>query len=354
MMIDIDHFKSINDTYGHQFGDQVLRELSDILKNNSREVDICGRYGGEEFMIVSNLQAENALKHATKIHKAVEKHTFARNDQAKHVTVSIGIAEYRGDVRHKQQLIERADTALYEAKEAGRNVIRVWKEQDVEEVSPLDRYGIRDLKKKFLGLSTQIRETYVDSTYALVKAVEAKDPHTVGHADNVAYYSVKIAEAMGMSAEDVEVIKYASLLHDVGKIGVSQDILVKKTSLTKAEYELLKRHPVIGVNILGDVGFLEKELPIILHHHERVDGSGYPHGFRGREIPVGSRILAAVDAFEAITAGRSYRGRRSEKEAIEELVQGKGTQFSPEIVDVFLEVLRKSPRREETLTFFDH
>jgi HD-GYP domain-containing protein (c-di-GMP phosphodiesterase class II) len=127
----------------------------------------------------------------------------------------------------------------------------------------------------------------------------------------------------------------------VGKIAVSQDILVKKEPLTHEEFELLKKHPVIGVNILKDIRFLEKEIPIILHHHERWDGRGYPHGLKGREIPLGARIMAVADAFDAMASGRGYKDKVSLGSVIAELKRGSGTQFAPEVVDVFVVLLEK-------------
>lgn len=340
MMIDIDHFKKLNDTYGHQFGDIVLRKVADLLTENSREVDICGRYGGEEFMILSNQTAERAMKHATKVHKSIDENVFEHEGQKVHVTVSIGISEYRNEVKTKQELIDRADDALYEAKEGGRNLIRTWKEKDQDEQVPLDRYSIQSLKTQFVNLSNDVRATYIDSTNALVKAVEAKDPYTQAHAANVADYAVRLSRFLGLPEPEVEIIKYAALLHDVGKIGVPQEILTKTTPLTDGEYELLKKHPVIGVTILKDVKFLEREVPLILHHHERYDGSGYPQGLKGREIPLGALILGVIDAFEAMTAGRTYRNSMTIEQAVKELQDGRGTQFAPDIAEAFVEMLK--------------
>jgi len=344
MMIDIDHFKKLNDTYGHQFGDEVLHGVSQIIKNNSREVDICGRYGGEEFMLITNQRIENSLKHASKIHEAIEKAEFPFQDSIVHVTVSIGLAEYKSDIKTKQELIDQADEAMYEAKEGGRNLVRIWKEKDDDDVVRLDKLGIASLKNKFISLSQDMRAVYMESTNALVKAVEAKDPFTQHHASNVAKYAVELAHVMKLPEVEIEVIRYAALLHDIGKIGVDQEILTKTDPLTDEEFTLLKKHPVIGVNILKDVKFLEKEIPIILHHHERIDGKGYPHGLKEREIPQGASILAVCDAFDAMTAGRTYRDKISVDAALVELEKGKGTQFAPTIVDTFISLHRNRNR----------
>lgn len=344
MMIDIDHFKLVNDTYGHQFGDVVLMQVAELIKANSREVDICGRYGGEEFMVLSNHPVEGALKHATKIHKAIEAYGFIFESRTIHVTVSIGISDVRTEVKTKQELIDRADIAMYEAKDGGRNLIRVWKEQEGDEQIRLDKVSINSLKGKFLALSSDMRAAYIDATNAMVKAVEAKDPHTRGHSQNVADYAVRLAEFLNLPPVEIEVIKYAAMLHDVGKIGVAQEILTKKGALSGAEFELLKKHPVIGVSILKDVRFLEKEIPLILHHHERHDGKGYPQGLIGREVPLGARILAVIDAFEAMTAGRTYRASVSVGDALVELQRGKGAQFDPELVDAFVQLVSQEPQ----------
>ncbi len=341
LLIDIDHFKRVNDTFGHQFGDHVLMEIGTILKVKSRDVDICGRYGGEEFMIIVSLGAEETLKFATKLNDYVDKYPFSFNGQSVHVTISIGVAEYCGDVKTRQELIERSDTAMYWAKRDGRNMIRLWKEMSPEDATDIDHFSVDGLKTEFMRLSNEVRATYMESTNALVRAIDAKDHYTQEHSNNVAGYAVAVAKELALSDREIEIIKYAGLLHDIGKIGIAQDILIKKELLTNEEFEILKKHPVIGANILRDVKFLEKEVPIILHHHERFDGKGYPYGLKGREIPLGARILGVVDAFDAMTTDRGYRKKLTQEAALEELQRSSGTQLEPEIVDIFVNLLAK-------------
>jgi diguanylate cyclase (GGDEF)-like protein/PAS domain S-box-containing protein/putative nucleotidyltransferase with HDIG domain len=338
MIIDIDLFKGVNDTYGHQFGDFVLRELGRLLKAKSREVDICGRYGGEEFMIITNLPGDEIMKYANKLHSAVENNLFSANGHNVHITVSIGIAEYHNEIKSKQELIERADRALYQAKKDGRNLIRLWKEVAPSDERTVDRSGIDEFKKQFISISNQMRSAYMEATDALIKAVDAKDPFAREHSHNVSRYAVEIAKWLNLPAHEIEVIKYAGLLHDIGKIGIKQEILTKKEQLTAKEFEVLKRHPVVGCTILKDVKFLEKELPIILHHHERYDGSGYPYGLKEREIPLGARIMAVADAYDAMTAGRTYKKRLDRESALKELRDKSGKQFAPDIVEAFMKV----------------
>ncbi len=341
MMIDIDHFKALNDTYGHPCGDFVLQELSSLFRSHSREVDICGRYGGEEFLILASIALEYSVQYAAKLHAAIDSHVFVFQDKSLHVTVSIGLADVRPGMKDHRELIDRADRALYQAKEDGRNLIRIWKEKPEGGDIPVDHFSVQELKEELARLSNRMWVTYMEYTNALVKAVDAKDPFTREHSQNVSATSVEIARAMGLSDVEVEVIKCAGLLHDVGKTAVSREILVKKEPLTSEEYEVLKKHPVIGVNILKDIRFLEKEIPIILYHHERFDGKGYPHGLKGREIPFGARIIAVADAFDAMTSGRGYKDKVSLEKAIGELVRGSGTQFAPDVVEVFVKILEK-------------
>jgi diguanylate cyclase (GGDEF)-like protein/putative nucleotidyltransferase with HDIG domain len=336
MLIDIDLFKAVNDTYGHQFGDFVLKELALLLKSSSREVDICGRYGGEEFMVITNLQAVDIMSYASRLHRAVENHVFSYGGSTVHITVSIGVAAYGSEVATKQELIERADQALYQAKKDGRNLIRLWKEVAPQDDRSEDRSGIEKIKNEFVNLSAQMRSAYMEATDALINAVDAKDPLAREHSHTVSRIGVEIATYLNLPFSEIDVIKYAGLLHDVGKIGIRQDILTKTEPLTQKEFDILKRHPIVGYNILRDVKFLEKELPIILHHHERYDGSGYPYGLKEREIPLGARILGVADAFDAMTAGRTYKKELSRDKALQELRDKSGTQFAPEIVDAFL------------------
>ena len=263
LMIDIDHFKSVNDSYGHQFGDYVLREIAKIIQSKSREVDICARYGGEEFMIITNVVLEYAMLFATKLHAAIERHEFSFDGKTARVTVSIGLADYRDDLKSRHELIEHADEALYQAKEDGRNLIRIWKERPGQTEIAIDHISVQELKTKFVSLSHQMRASYMEYTNALIKAVDAKDPFTREHSHNVMRYAVAIAQASGLPQQDVEIIKYASLLHDIGKIAVPQEILLKTDPLTDEEHRILKKNPVVGVTIVKDIKFFEKEIPII-------------------------------------------------------------------------------------------
>lgn len=190
-----------------------------------------------------------------------------------------------------------------------------------------------------IALFSSVQEAYLATVRALAAAVDAKDPYTRGHSDGVAAYALRIGQAMDFSAEQMVALEMAAYLHDIGKIGISEDILLKPGKLTDAEMSQMRHHPLIGANILKPVAFPWPIAPIVRHHHEHYDGSGYPAGLKSEEIPVLARVLTVADAFEAMVADRPYRRGRSQQEAILELRRCCGTQFDPRVVDAFIEVL---------------
>ncbi len=192
------------------------------------------------------------------------------------------------------------------------------------------------------------QRSYEAAVGALCQAVETKDLYTRGHSDRVSRGSVMIAREIGMRGERVEAIRYAGMLHDVGKLGVATRVLQKTGKLTEEEYAAIQLHPMRGLDIVREIGFLDEALAGIMHHHERIDGRGYPMGLAGDEIPEFARILAVADAFDSMTSTRSYRGARPVVEAIAELRKWSGTQFDPAFVDAFVAAIRREgwPRPE--------
>jgi len=185
------------------------------------------------------------------------------------------------------------------------------------------------------------QKAYEATVGALCQAVETKDFYTRGHSDRVSRGSVMIAREIGMHGERVEAIRYAGMLHDVGKLGVPTKVLQKTGKLTEEEYAAIQLHPMRGLDIVREIGFLDEALAGIMHHHERIDGRGYPMGLAGDEIPEFARVLAVADAFDSMTSTRSYRGARPVAEAIEELRKWSGTQFDPAFVDAFVAALKR-------------
>jgi len=185
------------------------------------------------------------------------------------------------------------------------------------------------------------QRAYEATVSALCQAVETKDFYTRGHSDRVSHGSVMIAREIGMHGERVEALRYAGMLHDVGKLGVPTKVLQKTGKLTEEEYAAIQLHPLRGLDIVREIGFLDEALAGIMHHHERIDGRGYPMGLAGDEIPEFARVLAVADAFDSMTSTRSYRGARPVHEAIAELRKWSGTQFDPAFVDAFVAAVKR-------------
>ncbi|KJR48445.1 HD-GYP domain [Desulfosporosinus sp. I2] len=184
-----------------------------------------------------------------------------------------------------------------------------------------------------------MRENYLSTVEALVQALEAKDTYTSGHSERVGKLAVAIAEGLEMSDDKIQSLKYAAVLHDVGKIGVSENILNKEGKLLDSEWEIIRSHPVMGQTIIKSIKFLFDIGQVVRHHHERIDGNGYPDGIKGIEIPLESRIIAVADTYDAITSDRSYRKGSTHDEAIAELKRVADTQLDPEIVEIFCKVV---------------
>ncbi len=189
-----------------------------------------------------------------------------------------------------------------------------------------------------LALYENIYENLFSTLYAFVETIEARDPYTKQHSTRVSSFAMSIVRAVGCSQEDLDKLQVSGYLHDIGKIGIPDKILLKSGRLSNDEYEIIKSHPVIASNILGHLGMWHDEQKIIKHHHERFDGNGYPDGIKGEEIPFLSRILSVADVYDAITSDRSYRKKMSDDDAITIIKENSGSQFDPNVVDVLLEL----------------
>jgi putative nucleotidyltransferase with HDIG domain len=209
---------------------------------------------------------------------------------------------------------------------------------DIEEKNQQLLSLIENLSKEHV----KTKEAFFQIITSLVNALEARDAYTQGHSERVSRYSLMLAEKLDWSPEQKERLKKAALLHDLGKIGIPDSILHKRGSLTPEEYNIIKQHEVIGVKILQPLKDLSDILPWILHHHERWDGAGYPHGLAGDAIPEGAQVLSLADVFDALTTGRDYKPAFSIKDSLEEIIRNKGTQFNPRLADLFLETIQKS------------
>ena len=357
MLVDIDYLKATNDAYGHKFGDIVLREFADLLRHTVRENDVVFRYSGSGFgVLLPVTTCREGLIASDRIQEKTRLHVFRHELISAKIHISIGLSAYPEDgIASKEELQRCADEALRKSKEAGGDRSMTFHDiykmsEDELKAAILEKADTEKLKDKFLKMTRRINETYIDSINALAGAVEAKDYYTIEHSNDVQKYAVKLAKAMGFSDSQIEVIKFASILHDIGKIGISEQILLKKGKLTKEEFDIVKTHPVIAVDILKSVRFLERELPSIRHHHEWWDGTGYPDGLKGDEIPLGARILAIADTYTALVSDRSYRKAYSKNDAVEILKQEKGAHLDPELTNVFIKILDEEDKGSDNFT----
>jgi len=222
---------------------------------------------------------------------------------------------------------------------------RSYDQSDIELVSILSSQAAIAIENA--RLFEDVQQAHFDSIKALAEALEVKDAYTRGHGDRLVKYAMAIAEKLGLSPQEREGVRYAAILHDIGKIGVREEVLNKPASLTPEEYEEMKTHPTKGAEIVKHIKSLKAVVSLVYHHQERYDGKGYPAGLAGDQIPIGARIVAVLDAFDAMTSDRVYRRAPGYRRAIEELKCHAGTQFDPKVVEAFLEIVQPEDEAEE-------
>jgi diguanylate cyclase (GGDEF)-like protein len=334
--VDIDHFKLVNDNYGHEAGDQVLRGVARILAGNLRSSDIIGRYGGEEFMLIlAETNVEEGTVLAEKLRTLVERETFAVDGNANlSVTISIGIVGGAGQQLRMGTLVRDADAAMYSAKSLGRNQTYIFAEPDDDARvprAPISAAG----RARAIEIGRLAREAATDYLTAVIAPLP---PYRGQPSAMIASIVVTMARSLQLPEPEVDRIRVAALLHDIGKVAVPTEILDKPTALTSADWRSVVEHPRIGQVILEQAAALKDSVPIILHHHERYAGHGYPFGLRAAEIPLGARIVAIADAYDAMTNDRPYKRAITHEAAISELRRHAGTQFDPDLVSLFCDL----------------
>ena len=318
--IDVDFFKAVNDSHGHQAGDRIIHQIGLLVRQVARAVDIVGRYGGEEFVVVMpGTPASNAALAAERLRAAVARHAFPIDAEvAIRLSISVGVAGLPEHAADREGLIDRADQALYGAKRSGRNQVQVFDPTSTRSASgPADFTAARNL----------------------AVMAEERDGFAVNHAVQVGLFATALAELIGLSSSEVERVKRAALLLDIGKVAVPESILLQAEPLSMRELDVLKRHPVVGATLVSQIPGLESLATIIRHHHERWDGGGYPDGLMEEEIPVGARIVAIADAFTSMTKARAFRPALTADDAINELRRCGGTQFDPMVVEPMISLI---------------
>jgi diguanylate cyclase (GGDEF)-like protein len=314
MFFDLNGLKQTNDSRGHQAGDERLKGLARAMSTAVREGDSAYRVSGDEFaLILAGSRAREGLEVAKRIQNLMSE------SEAGNVTA--GVAE-AGPGIDRDELIRKADVVLIEAKRAGRPVLVYSLEMDTS--------AAKRARQVELGTVAA----------ALAQAVDAKGSLNRRHSETVAELSVAIGTELGLGAQHVSDLRMAGLLHDVGKVGIPDAILTKPGSLSDNERAVMNTHSMLGQGIVEALG-LPQQAEWILHHHERVDGTGYPGGLSGEQIPLESRIVLVADAFEAITADRPYRKGRPDADALEELREHAGTQFDPRCVAALEQALAR-------------
>jgi len=321
LIADIDNFKFFNDTYGHPLGDEIIRRVAEVLCRKSRGSDFIARFGGDEFMLIlPEAYRADAKTVADHMRAALSSLPYIAPDGARiPLRMSFGASSYPEDGQDAAALIAVADANLYEAKRWGGDTVTVRPEPISGEAVDSRAFSTLD---------------------SLVSAVDNKDHYTRRHSAQVAEHTALMGGALGLSSEQQEALRVASLLHDVGKIGVPDRILRKPGTLSAKELDYMRQHPLIGSMMISQ--HLPESADVkdaVASHHERWDGTGYPARLRDRDIPLLARILAVADTYSAMTTDRPYRAAVAAGEAVAKLVEGSGTQFDPDLVRTFVACL---------------
>jgi len=346
VMMDIDYFKSINDVYGHPYGDVILNSLAQFMQTFIRGSDVVVRFGGEEFVLVMlDANKEGALQFARRLLEKINGHVFDEKGHKINLRVSMGIANFPEDdmTDTEDGLIDVADKALSCAKESGGNRICTAQEISLHGIKQEIIKGRKDsvevLKSKLSKMTQRINNSLIESVYAFSKTIDARDAYTGDHSKKLIMLATKLGKSLKLSPKEIEDLGHAAVLHDLGKIGIPDHILLKKKKLTESEFKEMQKHPQIGAEIIRPVHTLRGVVPIILYHHERYDGKGYCAGLKGNKIPMGSRILSVVDVYHALISDRPYRKAYSKKKALEIIQKDRGLHFDPHVVDAFMKII---------------
>jgi diguanylate cyclase (GGDEF)-like protein/putative nucleotidyltransferase with HDIG domain len=328
VLLDLDGFKAINDAYGHQVGDRVLTEVAAAMQATARSGELLARIGGDEFaLLLPETASLEAFTVAERVRSLIERLELEVNAP---LTASLGVCDL-GEASSTDELVQLADGALYWAKGHGRNATWRYSPEVVEELSAAERAERLSRSQALTGVR------------ALARAIDAKDASTRLHSERVAGVAAQLAEELGWRTEDVALLREAALVHDVGKIGVPDRILMKPGPLALWEYEQVKQHSLLGAQIASEV-LGPQQVSWIRSHHERPDGRGYPDALEGDAIPEGGAILGLADAWDVMTSMRPYSAPMLPEAALAECERCRGTQFVPSVVNALAQVVATGGR----------
>ncbi len=320
-LLDIDNFKFFNDVYGHKVGDEVLQKVAAALRAASRSYDAISRFGGDEFAILMPCKGgETASELTAHLRQRLAGVSYRPEgyDQAIPLGLSVGLALFPSEGAARGDVLELADERLRRSKTGG------------------DDDGYAESVRESLNRS---REGF-SMLDALVTSVDNKDRYTRRHSEDVMRYCVETSDALGLDAQTRRLLETAALIHDVGKIGVPDNILRKPGQLSEAEFAAIRQHPTMGAVIAESVPGFEETLDAVRYHHERWDGQGYPFGLCGEETPLIARVMSVADAFSAMTTDRPYRKGMPHAKALDILAEGSGVQWDPACGEAFLRARR--------------
>lgn len=325
ILLDIDDFRLYNELYSVKEGDSLIHRCAQIILEELCTTDIAFRFGADEFMILrEGCDIPAAQEFARHIIERIT-HSSYSADTIWDITITCGISAFPVISADAYSFLHNVEQAVYYSKREGKGCMAVY------------RHGMEDRSQ-----NPDIRTAYervAPTIYALTAAIDAKDNYTFVHSLNVSKYAVTLAEALGMNANEIEIIRDAGLLHDIGKISIPETILQKTAELTDEEYEIMKTHVENSTKMIRYLPDMDYVIPAVVGHHERYDGKGYPRGLSGEGIPLMARILTIADCFDAMTARRPYKQPMPVSYAIRELQNNSGTQFDPALVNSFIALI---------------
>lgn len=334
--LDIDDFRLINELYDKRTGDEVLKWCAGLIQGELKDFGMAFRMASNEFVLFfQNKSKEKILALVQRIRvRAENMEDVNRPMVMRPIHFSVGVSMYPDTAGTPKELLRQAEKMVFFIKRNGKNQVKIYEsgsEEAIEDVSESSWY-----------------QQVAPTVYALTAAIDAKDSYTYMHSQHVSNYAVILGKALDLNESEIQILKEAGLLHDIGKIGVPERLLLKRERLTEEEFDVMKNHVSNSTEIIHYLPNMSYVIPAVLSHHERYDGTGYPRGLKGEEIPLLGRILALCDSFDAMTTKRVYNVAKSVEEAIMELRANSGTQFDPVLVEKLIELIHDGKIRLTT------